>query len=158
MKKLFLETLLLTAIVAFPATAMARVSVRVGIALPPAIAFSGPPRVIVMPDANNVYVDPDLDADLFFWNGFWWRLWDGHWYRSPYYDRGWAYYRHVPRFYLHVDPDWRRYYRGREWHGHPWNYRWIPHRELQRNWRSWEHDRHWERHGAWGVKGYHGRH
>jgi hypothetical protein len=45
-----------------------------------------------------MYVDPDIDADLFFWDGFWWRLWEGRWYRSAYYDRDRAYYDSFPSF------------------------------------------------------------
>jgi hypothetical protein len=42
--------------------------------LPPPIPFTAPPDVIVIPE-TNVYVAPDIDVDLFFWNGWWWRLW-----------------------------------------------------------------------------------
>ncbi|MCX5806308.1 MAG: hypothetical protein NT010_09630 [Proteobacteria bacterium] len=52
--------------------------------LPPPLAFQAPPVVIVIPDTDNVYVVPDISADLFFWNGFWWRLNNGFWYRSQY--------------------------------------------------------------------------
>ncbi|MGD0663676.1 MAG: hypothetical protein ABSD38_37035, partial [Syntrophorhabdales bacterium] len=41
--------------------------------LPPPIAFQGPPDVIAMPDTSDVYEVPGVDADLFFWNGWWWR-------------------------------------------------------------------------------------
>ena len=82
---------------------------------PPPIVFQAPPAVIVMPDTDNVYVIPDVSADLFFWNGFWWRLYDGLWYRSQYYDRGWGYYNNVPVFYYDVDPGWRGYYRNNNW-------------------------------------------
>jgi len=75
--------------------------------VPPAIVFQAPPVVIVMPDTDNVYVVPDISDDLFFWNGFWWRLHDGLWYRSQYYDRGWGYYNNVPSFYYDIDSGWR---------------------------------------------------
>jgi hypothetical protein len=35
-----------------------------GFSLPPPIAFSGPPNVIVMPDTSDVYVVPDIDVEL----------------------------------------------------------------------------------------------
>ena len=107
-----------------------------------------------LPDTNDVYVAPDIDVDLFFWNGWWWRLWEGRWYRSHYYDRGWGYYNNVPSFYFDVDPGWRGYYRDHNWYGHRWNYERIPYQQLQQNWRSWHNDRHWERQGTWGVQGY----
>ncbi|MCX5806307.1 MAG: hypothetical protein NT010_09625, partial [Proteobacteria bacterium] len=100
---------------------------------PPPLAFQAPPVVIVIPDTDNVYVVPDISADLFFWNGFWWRLNNGFWYRSQYYDRGWGYYNNVPTFYHDVDLGWRGYYKNKNWNGHRWNYERIPNLELQQN-------------------------
>ncbi len=105
-----METLLLALVIAAPAPALAGVDVNVHIALPPPIVFVAPPELIVIPD-TYVYVAPEVDEDIFFWNGWWWRLWEGRWYRSNYYNRGWVYYNNVPRFYFDVDPGWRGYYR-----------------------------------------------
>ena len=124
-----------------------------GISLPP-IGFYGPPDVVVMPDTDDVYFVPDIDVDMFFWNGWWWRPWEGRWYRSQYYDRGWAYYNNVPSFYYDVDPGWRGYYRDRNWYGHRWDYDRIPHPRLQQDWESWHNNRYWERQRTWGVQGY----
>jgi hypothetical protein len=137
-----------------PVPAMAGVNISIGIALPPPVAFSAPPDVVVLPDTNDVYVVPGIDIDLFFWNGWWWRLWEGRWYRSHYYDRGWGYYNRVPGFYFDVDPGWRRFYRDRDWRGHRWDYRPIPYGRLERNWRSWRGNRHWERQRNWDVQRY----
>ena len=122
MKKLLLWTIFLALAIVAPIPAMAGVYVGIGIPLPPPIVFSAPPDVIAMPDTNDVYVAPDIGVDLFFWNGWWWRSWEGRWYRSPYYNRGWAYFNSVPSFYFDVDPGWRGYYRSHNWYGHPWNY------------------------------------
>ena len=156
MKKLVLGTILLALVSFLPVTAIAEVNVSIGIGfpLPPVIVFPAPPQVIVLPDASDVYVAPFVEVDLFFWNGWWWRPWEGRWYRSRYYDRGWGYYSSVPRFYYDVDPHWRGYYRERNWYGHPWNYQPIPHQRLQKNWKSWRDNRHWERQRAWNVQGY----
>jgi hypothetical protein len=154
MRKLLLRTMLMALVLGGPIPAMAAVDISIGISLPPPIVFPAPPAVIPMPETNGVYVAPDLAVDLFFWNGWWWRPWEGGWYRARYYDRGWAYYDHVPRFYFDVDPGWRGYYRAHAWAGHPWEYQRIPHRRLQQHWQSWQTDRHWERHGTWGVQGY----
>jgi hypothetical protein len=154
MKKLFLATILLALAIVVPVPATAAVDVSVGFPLPPPIVFPGPPEVIVMPDANDVYVAPNVSEDMYFSNGFWWRHWEGRWYRSPYYDRGWAYYNHVPGFYFDVDPGWRGYYRDRNWNGHPWNYERIPYDRFHQNWKSWHNNHYWEKHGAWGVQGY----
>ena len=126
---------------------------HVNIPLPPPIAFGAPPAVIVLPDTDDVYAVPDRE-DMFFWDGWWWRHWEGGWYRSQYYDRGWGYYDRVPTFYFDVDPYWRRYYRDHDWHGHRWDYDRIPYDRLQQNWHSWHNDRHWEREGTWGVHDY----
>ena len=157
MKKLSLITFFLALAMAFsiPTMAGAQVSVNIGLPLPPPIMFPAPPNVIVLPDTDNVYVAPDIDVDLYFWNGFWWRLWDGRWYRSPYYNRGWAFYSGIPIFFFDVDPGWRGYYRSHNWYGHRWDYRRIPNNDLRRNWQSWQNDRRWERRGTWGVQDYH---
>jgi len=154
MKKLLFGTILLALAIVRPIPTMAEVDIRMVFPLPPPIIFAAPPDVIVMPDTNYVYVVPDIDADMFFWDGWWWRQWEGRWYRSHYYNRGWAYYNNVPTFYFDVDPGWRGYYRDHNWYGHRWNYERIPNRRLQQNWKSWNNNRHWERQGTWGVQGY----
>src|SRR5512143_138186 len=154
MKKLVLWTILLVSAVVASVPAMAGVDVSIGISLPPPIVFAAPPDVIAMPETNDVYVVPDVDVDIYFWNGWWWRPWEGRWYRSHYYNRGWVSYNNVPNFYFDVDPGWRGHYRAHNWYGHQWNYERIPNRRLQRNWKNWHNDRHWERQRTWGVQGY----
>jgi hypothetical protein len=154
MKKLLFGTMLFALLIVVSIPAMAGVDIGVSISLPPLIVFEAPPDVIVMPDTSDVYVVPDIDVDLFFWNGWWWRPWEGRWYRSHYYNRGWGYYKNVPSFYFDVDPGWRGYYRDHNWYGHRWNYERIPNQRLQQNWKSWHKDRHWERRGTWGVQSY----
>ena len=153
MKKLFLGTILLALVIAIPIPTLAEVHIGVGISLPP-IVFAAPPPVVVMPDTDDVYFVPDIDVDMFFWNGWWWRPYEGGWYRSHYYDRGWAYYNNVPTFYFDVDPGWRGYYRDRNWYGHRWNYDRISNQQLQQNWNSWHNNRYWESQRTWGVQSY----
>jgi hypothetical protein len=122
---------------------------------PPATSeYLEAPDVIPLPETDNVYVVPDLDIDVFFWNGWWWRPWQGGWYRSRYYSRGWGHYGGIPTFYYDVDPGWRGYYRDRNWYGNPWHYERIDYRHLHQNWQKWRDDRHWERQKTWGVQGY----
>ena len=87
MKKLIFKILFLTLVVFVPVSAMAGVIVRVNIPLPPPIIFPAPPQVAVIP-GTNVYAVPDVKDDIFFYGGWWWRPWEGRWYRSHYYDRG----------------------------------------------------------------------
>ena len=136
----------------FPIPAMARVNVGINISLPPLIQFSAPPAVVVIPE-TDVYVAPDVSVDIFFYHGWWWRPWEGRWYRSRNYDSGWGYYQRVPSFYGRIPPGWRNDYRDHRWQGHPWNYQRIPNQQLQRNWSNWEKSRHWEKQNTWGVQG-----
>ncbi len=133
MKKLFFGAIFLVLAISAPIPAMAGVSVRIGVALPPPIVFSAPPEVILLPH-TGVYVAPDVAADLFFFDGWWWRPWNGHWYRSQNYRSGWAYYEGIPVFHDRVPPRWRDDYHGHRWDGHEWNYQRISHPELQQIW------------------------
>ncbi len=152
MKKLLLGTILLALVLVFPIPTMARVDVGINISLPPLIVFAAPPEVVVIPE-TNVYAVPDLDVDIFFYNGWWWRPWEGRWYRSRNYGSGWGYYRKVPSFYRGIPSGWRNDYREHRWRGHQWNYQRIPHEQVQRNWRNWGKSRHWEKQNTWGVQG-----
>lgn len=156
MKKLLSGAILLVLLSVFPVKAAAEVNISVGIGfpLPPPIVFQAPPSVIVLPDTSSVYVVPYVEVDIFFWNGWWWRPWDGRWYRSRYYDRGWAHYNAVPRFYYDVDPGWRRFYRYNEWYGHRWHHEPIPYQHLHKSWPAWQKQRYWEGRRAWNVQGY----
>ena len=147
MKKSIFKILFLTLVVFAPVSAMAGVSVHVNIPLPPPIFFPAPPMPVVIPE-TNVYAVPDVQEDIFFSAGWWWRPWEGRWYRSRYYDRGWAYYRGVPSFHRNVPPGWRNDYRDHRWKGQPWEHQRVSHQDLQRNWRGWEKDGHWRRHGG----------
>lgn len=151
MKKFLLGTILLALGLAFPQLSMARVNVGISIALPPLVVFAEPPQLVVLPE-TNVYVVPDLEMDIFFYNGWWWRSWEDRWYRSRNYNSGWGHYRKVPSFYRQVPPGWRDDYREKRWKGHQWDNERIPHQQVKRNWRNWEKSRHWEKQNTWGVK------
>ena len=71
MKKLLFGTMLLALVIIVPTSTMARVDINIGIPLPPPIVFAAPPEMIVIPE-TYAYVAPDIDADLFFWSGWWW--------------------------------------------------------------------------------------
>jgi hypothetical protein len=154
MKKLVAGTIMFALLIVLPLAAKAEVSVSIGIGIPAPVVFAAPPQVVVLPDTNNVYVVPYIEFDLFFWNGWWWRPWEGGWYRSRYYDQGWVVYRSVPRFYYDVDPHWRTHYRDHNWYGHPWRYQPIPYQNLQKSWKTWQNNRYWERQKSWNVQNY----
>jgi hypothetical protein len=151
MKKTLLKIVFLALATFLPVSAVAGVSVHINIPLPPPVIFPAPPHVIVIPE-TDVYVIPDIQDEIFFFGGWWWRPWNGRWYRSRYYDRGWSFYHRSPYFYQNIPPGWRDHYRNRNWRGHRWEYKRIPPYELQRNWQGWKNDRHWEKQ-RWGVQG-----
>ena len=152
MKKLLFPTMLLVVALTFPVATMAEVHVGVSISLPPMIVFASPPEMVVIPE-TYVYVVPDYQEDIYFYNGWWWRLWEGRWYRSRSYNSGWGYYQRVPSFYTRVPRGWRNDYRDHRWGGQPWNYQRIPQQELRSNWSTWQKTNHWEKQQTWGVQG-----
>jgi len=145
--------LLVAFLVPYSARAQIGVSVNVNVPPPPPIVFSTPPELVVIPE-TYVYAVPDVEADIYFSQGWWWRPWEGRWYRSRRYDGGWAYYRSAPpSFYRRVPPGWRNDYRDHRWNGREWKHERIRHDDMQRNWRGWERDKHWQQRNTWGVQG-----
>jgi len=110
---------------ALPGPALAQVNVSVGIAIPTPFVFASPPQLVLLP-GSSVYVVPDLGQDLFYVDGWWWRPWEGRWYRSQYRDRDWSYYENTPSFYGGVPRDWRNRYESRQWGDRAWNYERVP--------------------------------
>jgi hypothetical protein len=132
MKKLFFGTMLLALVLVFPVSSMARVDVGINIGLPAPFLFAAPPAMVMLP-GTNVYVVPDSDVDVFFYQGWWWRPWEGRWYRSHDYNSGWEHYGRVPSFYSRIPSGWRNDYREHRWQGRPWNARPIPHSRVLHN-------------------------
>ena len=132
MKKLLFGAMLLALAISVPIPTMAGVSVNigVGIPLPPPTEVSVAPETILLP-GTGVYVAPEIGVDLFFFEGWWWRPWNGHWYRSQNYRSGWGYYEGVPSFYSRVPSGWREDYRNNRWQGKEWNHQKLAHPQLQ---------------------------
>ncbi len=128
----------------------ASVDVGVSVPLPPPIVFSGPPEMVVLPE-TEVYVAPAYDQDIYFYGGWWWRPWGGRWYRSLYYDSGWAFYNGVPGWYGGVYPHWRDNYRNHTWGGNRWDYHPLPYRDVRTNWKTWHDTGHYQKN--WGTTG-----
>ena len=137
----------------FPLPMMAEVTVNIGFSLPlpPVIRFHEAPRMVVLP-GTYTYVAPDVDVDIFFNDGWWWRPYQGRWYRSHDYNSGWSYHQQPPSFYNGVNRNWRDDYRKHQWKGHNWNPERRDHREVQKNWNYWKKDKHWEKNNNWGVQ------
>lgn len=116
----------------------ASVNVNVGVNLP-AIRFAAPPNVVVIP-GTYVYIVPDSDVDVFFYQGYWWRPYEGHWYRSRDYKGRWRYVepRSIPRGLRALPQDYRLRLS-------PDGYERIPHGQVKKNWKKWEKEKYWDR-------------
>jgi len=112
----------------------------------PAIGFAAPPDLVVIP-GTYVYIVPDVAADVLFYQGYWWRPYEGHWYRSRDYRGPWGYIelgripgglRALPQDYRHrLSPGYERLHYG----------------DVQRNWKKWEKEKHWDKRGEQGHEG-----
>jgi len=155
MKKLLFAAMFLASMVIAPLPTIAQVGVDVDVGLPPPpFEFEEEPYMMPLPDTNNVYAAPGIDADLFFWNDWWWRLWQGSWYRSRYYDQGWGYYGYAPSFYYDIDPGWRGYYRDRNWYGNSRGHEQFDHQRPQPGRQGRHNNRGWENEQNWGDRNY----
>jgi hypothetical protein len=121
----------------------ARVGVYADVPGPPALAFESDPYFVPLP-GTYAYAVPDYDVDLYYSDGYYWRPWQGRWYRSTYYDRGWVSYSGVPRFYTSIPRGWRNDYYSNRWRGRSWDYARVPRHEVERNWSSWKRERRWD--------------
>ena len=123
----------------FAARSDAGVGVNVRIfAPPPAYVLPVPPPMVVIP-GTYVYAVPDAGLNMLFYHGYWWRPYEGRWYRSARYNGSWAYVHpeRVPRVVIELPPDYHRHFsRGPR----------IAHEDMRRNWKNWERDRHWDWH------------
>ena len=117
-----------------PAAAGAGVSVGINI-FPPPLVISAPPAVMVIP-GTYVYFVPDVNVDILFYGGWWFRPYRGYWYRARNYNGPWAYVEgsRVPSVVINVPPHFRRV---------PPGHTRIPYGQFKKNWKTWERERHW---------------
>ncbi len=118
-----------------PATSNAEVNVNVNIPLP-GLVISAPPALIVIP-GTYVYYPPDVQVDIFFYHGYWYRPYQGGWYLSTGYNGPWRAVGpgRVPHALVSLPPAYRNIPPGHER---------MPHKTVMRHWRSWEKERHWD--------------
>ena len=122
------------------------VHIGVGLPLPPPISFSVVPQLVVLP-GTYVYAVPDYADELYYVDGYWWRPWNGRWYRSHYYDRDWAHYSSVPYFYTSIYSGWRDDYRRGYWRGERYDYNRnrFSYNDVERNWSTWKKEKRFSR-------------
>jgi len=117
-----------------PALAKApNISVQIG--LPP-LVMPGPPALVVVPNAY-VYYPPEVNENIFFYQGYWYRPHRGHWFSSPHYNGPWdpVVINRVPRPVLTI-PAGYRYGPVHEQ---------VPYGQVKKNWRKWERNHYWDK-------------
>ena len=148
MKKIVVFGLALLLVLLFcilPSYAIAGVTIRIPFPPPPPFVFREEPNIIVIPD-SYVYACPDIEEELFFYDGWWWRHWRNRWYRGREYDGSWEYRERCPGSITRIPPSWRFNYQHHQWgRNYIWEYNRIPHRELHDNWRRWRQERYWQK-------------
>ncbi len=126
----------------YPSGTTAEVNINVGINIPPPppLVIPAPPPLFVIP-TTYIYFPPGVDVDIFFYQGYWYRPYRGYWYRSGIYNGKWVYIapERVPRVLINLPPDYRRVPPGLQR---------LPHGQVKKNWRTWERDKYWEKHGG----------
>jgi len=125
----------------------ARVEVGVGMNIP-VYTFAAPPPLVVIPGTYAYYV-PDINMDVLFYHGYWYRPFEGRWFRARDYNGPWGFIAvgSVPRVLIGLPPGYRQIA----------GYRRIPYGEFSGNWRRWERNRYWEK-DEWWRSGVHREH
>lgn len=130
----------LLALASPPAEAGVRMGLGLNIDLP-LLTFQAPPELAVIP-GSYVYYVPDSEHEIFFFQGQWYRSWDNRWHRARSYDGPWSTIgpRYVPGALRRLPP----YYRQGRGHER------MRFQEVDRHWRGWERERHWDKRQDWG--------
>ncbi|MEW6326713.1 MAG: hypothetical protein AB1487_03855 [Thermodesulfobacteriota bacterium] len=128
----------------YPVKGRAEVDVSINIGLPlPAIVVSTPPAVVMIP-GTPVYFAPDIEVDIFFYRGYWYRPYRQRWYRASHYNGPWCYIapRAVPSVVVNLPPDYRHIPPGHEK---------IPYGQLKKHWKEREkaHKKAYKSHKHW---------
>jgi hypothetical protein len=139
----FFFGILLLVLMGVPLESTAAVNITVGISIPPppVFRFHAPPPMFVIP-GTYIYAVPDIDAEILFYQGYWYRPHGGHWFRSRSYNGPWAYLdsHRVPRDLFELPHE---YYRI------PPGHQKIPYGHFKSNWGRWERERYWDRDDRW---------
>jgi hypothetical protein len=119
--------------------AFAEVNINVGISVPPPPPFviPAPPPVFVIPQ-TYVYFVPDIEVDILFYHGYWYRPYQGRWYRSNSHNGPWVYIipEKLPSVLVRIPPNFRRV---------PPGHQRIPYGQLKKNWSKWEKEKYWDK-------------
>ena len=146
MKKaaVFFFGIILLVLMGLPVESIAAVNINVGISIPPppVFRFHTPPPMVVIP-GTYVYAVPDIDVEIFFYQGYWYRPHEEHWFRSKAYNGPWAYLdsHRIPGVIYDLPPDYHYWL--------PPGHQKIPYGHFKNNWGRWERERYWEYDARW---------
>ena len=137
----FLVVAVSAGIVLVPVRSHAGVSVSIKIPLP-GLVLGAPPVMAVVP-GTYVYAAPEADADLFFYQGYWYRPYNGRWFASVDFNGPWGSiaFNRVPQAVIDLPPAYRRM---------PSASPRMPYGMVRKNWRNWEEERHWDNYARGG--------
>jgi hypothetical protein len=104
----------------------------------PVVVLVDDPELVIIPGTYVYYVS-NIDHDLFFYGGYWWRPWQNTWYRAEVHSGPWIVIeqRYVP------EPVWRLPPRWHEMRDDTPRVKWS---EAKNHWQEWERDKYWEKH------------
>lgn len=131
MKKI-IASMVFAACVSAAAIAEADVNININLNGIPDVSISDNASVVLIPDTPDVYFVADSSEDIFFWNGMWWRSWQGKWFKSENSNGGWQPYNKAPEFYSKVNPHWKQNYKAGKWNGKPWKYKKVPQGQMKK--------------------------
>jgi hypothetical protein len=103
---------------------------------PPPYEMRGEPELLPIPGRYAYYV-PDIDVDIFFYHGRWYRPHKDRWFRSDSYNGPWDRIRDIPAPLQDLPRDYRS--------STPRGYYQVPYGELRDNWEKWEREKYWDR-------------
>jgi hypothetical protein len=136
-RMLIVTTAVLCLLLTFSSAAPAlEIDMGIGIGAPP-VQYTRPPELVPIP-GSYVYFVPDIDINLFFYHGLWYRHYKGRWFRSENYTGSWENISKVPPALSDMPRNYRTLRPG---------YPRVAYRELRDNWERWERERHWDKRG-----------
>jgi hypothetical protein len=114
---------------------------HISIGSPSPVVIHSPPAMVVIP-GTYVYLVADIESDILFYHGYWYRPHRGHWFKAASYNGPWvrAVRSKVPRAILHLPPGYRKI---------PPGHHRIPYKHVKGNWNRWEREKHWHRNKYW---------
>jgi hypothetical protein len=133
MKRIFLF-LLLTAATASLARSEVNVNINVGI---PVVRVSSDPVMTVIP-GTYIYFITESNEDIFFYQGYWWRLHKKRWHRADGFNGPWMFMKpgRVPPGLMKLPSGWRKLPPG-----HPS----LKQSLVKASWKQWEKEKHWDK-------------